>query len=80
MFICGHPYYEDFMQIYRIYHLDYPINESALDFYLLRRKLEDIWAFTEEIIYDRAGEEEMERNLYFLRKICATLTDNTRKF
>jgi spectinomycin phosphotransferase len=80
MFIYGNPYYEDFMQVYRYYHPGYKLDETVLDFYILRRKLEDIWAFIEEIICDTLQEADLNRNLHFLEKICASLTSNSRKF
>lgn len=80
MFIYGNPYFDDFMKVYRNYHHDYKIDETVLDFYFLRRKLEDIWAFIEEIIYDNLTGENLDRNLYFLGKICASLSNKIRKF
>ena len=47
MFIYGKPYYSDFMQVYMGYHPGFKLNHEALDFYLVRRDLEDIWAFIE---------------------------------
>jgi len=52
MFIIDKPYYNDFMTTYREIHNEFAINPDALQFYQSRRKLEDIWEFIEQILFD----------------------------
>lgn len=80
MFIYGKPYYEEFMPVYKCYHPDFKLNIEILDFYFLRRKLEDIWAFIEAIINDGLEEADLNRRMYFLETICASLSNNSRAF
>lgn len=60
MFFVDKPYYDVFMNIYLKLHKDFLINTDALLFYHIRRKLEDIWEFIEQLLYD--NQEDKERN------------------
>ncbi|PYI55273.1 phosphotransferase enzyme family protein [Paenibacillus flagellatus] len=51
-FIAEEPYADDFMAVYREVHPDYEPNADAMRFYRGRRKLEDIWEFAEQLLYD----------------------------
>lgn len=48
------------MNIYLKLHKDFLINKDALLFYHIRRKLEYIWEFIEQLLYD--NQEDKERN------------------
>ncbi|MGG3839112.1 phosphotransferase [Paenibacillus thiaminolyticus] len=52
MFLVDEPFFDQFMNIYRKHHPDYAVNADALQFYQGRRKLEDIWEFLEQLVYD----------------------------
>ncbi|WP_353626238.1 phosphotransferase [Bacillus sp. JCM 19041] len=43
MFLVDKPYFDEFFKIYKEVHKDYSINEQALRFYSIKRKLEDTW-------------------------------------
>ncbi|MDR9854038.1 aminoglycoside phosphotransferase family protein [Paenibacillus sp. VCA1] len=59
MFLIDEPYYPEFIEIYRKKHKDFEIHPDALRFYKDRRKLEDIWEFIEQLLFD--GQTETER-------------------
>ncbi|SMG22346.1 Ser/Thr protein kinase RdoA involved in Cpx stress response, MazF antagonist [Paenibacillus aquistagni] len=58
MFLMNEPYYETFLRVYRSVHKGYALHADALRFYQYRRKLEDIWEFIEQLLYDHQLEEE----------------------
>lgn len=60
MFFVDKPYYDIFINIYQKLHKDFVINMDTLLFYRIRRKLEDIFEFIEQLLYDK--QEEQERN------------------
>ncbi|MFF3923280.1 aminoglycoside phosphotransferase family protein [Paenibacillus lactis] len=68
MFMTDTPYFEQFMRIYRTRHNGYQMDEDALRFYQIRRRLEDIWEFMEQLLYDEQAEEERRNTLGSLRK------------
>lgn len=53
MFLVDEPYYEDFLDLYRKRHRHFEVNLEALQFYRGRRKLEDIWEFIEQLMFDK---------------------------
>lgn len=42
MFLVDEPYYDEFLNTYQKTHENFAINPDALQFYQVRRKLEDI--------------------------------------
>lgn len=73
MFLIEKPYWKQFMKVYLQHHENYQINEDALAFYQLRRKLEDIWEFTEQLLYEELNVQEKDEILGYLME----LTDET---
>jgi len=67
-FMTNTPYFERFMRIYRTRYNGYQMDEDALRFYQFRRRLEDIWEFMEQLLYDEQAEEECRNTLGSLRK------------
>ncbi len=63
----------DFMTVYRTVHKDYQINEAALRFYRLRRRLEDIHAFAQSYFYDALTENKRNQVLHYLKQECGLL-------
>ena len=51
------------------------LDNDVFTFYILRRKIEDIWAFIEGILSDDLPAEQRERDLSFLLNCCGTLDD-----
>ncbi|MCP1308846.1 phosphotransferase [Paenibacillus tyrfis] len=74
MFLVDEPYYHDFVQIYRKVHNDFAINPDVLQFYRYRRKLEDIWEFMEQLLFDRQEAQERTATLNHLSKELNEIT------
>ncbi|WP_088830904.1 phosphotransferase [Paenibacillus tyrfis] len=68
MFLIDEPYYDDFANIYRKVHHDFAITPDVLQFYRYRRKLEDIWEFMEQLLFDRQEAQERAATLNHLSK------------
>lgn len=68
MFFTEKPYFSEFMKIYTNTHPYYEVNIEALKFYQGRRRLEDVWEFTEQLLYDTQNDEERRSTLSSLRK------------
>lgn len=66
MFIADKLYYSFFMDIYCKRHGDFKVNQEALSFYKIRRKLEDIWEFIEQLLFDNQDKESRMESLYYL--------------
>ncbi|CEI80608.1 hypothetical protein J18TS1_38000 [Oceanobacillus oncorhynchi subsp. incaldanensis] len=73
MFLTEKPYWKQFMEVYLQHHESYHINQDALAFYQLRRRLEDIWEFAEQLLYEEPDAQEKEEIIGYLRE----LTDDT---
>ena len=56
-------------------HPNYKINIDCLKFYQLRRILEDIWEFIEQIQYDEQSEEEQKVSLEYLKTKYLSVKD-----
>ncbi|WP_349774559.1 hypothetical protein [Paenibacillus cellulositrophicus] len=68
MFVVDQPYFNEFMQIYRQFHPDFTLNGRTLLFYQIRRKLEDVWEFIEQLLFDRQSPSERTSTLQSLEK------------
>lgn len=78
MFIADKPYHDDFLTAYRKRHPSFVPDPEALSFYQSRRRLEDIWEFTEQLLYDNQDAEERADALSSLRKELQQLQLNPR--
>jgi len=67
------PWFDLFWEGYKRKHPDYEIDEMNLSFYTLRRKLEDISEFIEQLCFDVMGDEARSATLNLLREECGTL-------
>lgn len=65
---------EKFMSVYQTIHPDFKLNKEVLYFYQTRRKIEDIYAFTQRLLYEDLDNEERKQALYHLRQECASLS------
>lgn len=61
------------MAIYRAAHKDYQVNIDAMQFYRLRRRLEDIHEFVESILFDDFSQDDINRPLRYLKQECELL-------
>ncbi|TBL67998.1 aminoglycoside phosphotransferase family protein [Paenibacillus thalictri] len=68
MFFIDKPYYQEFITNYRKMHNHFEINPDVLQFYRGRRKLEDIWEFMEQILFDRQEAQERAATINQLSK------------
>ncbi len=66
MFFVDKPYYDAFINTYQRFHKDFAINMDTLLFYCIRRKLEDIFEFTEQLLYDKQDEQERNETIKLL--------------
>lgn len=64
-----------FFKKYKEMHPNYKINLDCLKFYQLRRILEDIWEFIEQIQYDEQSEEKQKVSLEYLKTECLSVKD-----
>ncbi|UHA73427.1 aminoglycoside phosphotransferase family protein [Paenibacillus sp. 481] len=71
MFLVDKPYFESFMEIYLQTHHNFVINENALRFYQIRRKLEDVYEFMEQIVYDNQEKQERVDTIRSLKQELA---------
>ncbi|WP_411553492.1 aminoglycoside phosphotransferase family protein [Paenibacillus lautus] len=74
MFFVQTPYWDEFMRIYKNTHREYEINSDALRFYQGRRKLEDVWEFIEQLLYDTQDEGERIAVLSHLKSELEKIT------
>lgn len=74
MSFVDEPYFSEFMRIYANTHSQYEVNIEALTFYQGRRKLEDVWEFMEQLLYDEQNDEERTSTLNSLRKELEGIT------
>ncbi|MGI5838846.1 MAG: phosphotransferase enzyme family protein [bacterium] len=61
------PYVQDFMGAYRRYMPEYCVSERLLEFYTIRRELEDIWEWIKQLRYDHPDEATRGSALHWLR-------------
>lgn len=73
MLLIENPYWKQFMKVYLQHHENYHINQDALAFYQLRRRLEDIWEFAEQLLYEELDAQEKDEIIGYLTE----LTDDT---
>lgn len=52
----GCEFFGDFLEAYSRVHPDYRLNREMLLFYLFRRRMEDIWEFIAQLLYDKPDE------------------------
>ena len=55
------PGWEVFLQAYKAIRRDFHIDENLLNFYLIRRRLDDIWSDIARLLYDDPGKYEAAR-------------------
>ncbi|MFS0661052.1 aminoglycoside phosphotransferase family protein [Niallia alba] len=68
MFLVDKPYFNEFISIYQKTHQNFSINPEAMTFYKGKRRLEDIWEFIEQILFDEQDERERDITMNYLRE------------
>jgi thiamine kinase-like enzyme len=71
----GQAYWCAFWKSYSELRPGYDPDPLAMQFYSLRRKLEDIWAFMERLLYDSISDERRLKSLKYLQAGCEHLND-----
>lgn len=66
MFVVNKDYFNKFITIYRKNHPNFSIDSNVLQFYQEKRKLEDIWEFIEQLLYDKQEEQERVTTINYL--------------
>ena len=66
-------YWDIFIKRYLEKRPNFVLDNNVFTFYILRRKIEDIWAFIEGILFDNLSAEQRERDLTHLSNCCAAL-------
>jgi thiamine kinase-like enzyme len=66
-------YWDVFIGHYLKLRPDFILDQDLLSFYIFRRKIEDIWAFIEGILFDQPSEEQRKRDLNLLSRCCSAL-------
>ena len=65
---------DEFLKIYESIRKDFKLNSEVLEFYQIRRRIEDIEAFAQSLLYDRTlTERERDESLYHLQHECEML-------
>ena len=70
-YLCRH--WEEFWSVYRETRSGYRVNETAMRFFRLRRRLEDIDDFLNRLFYDKLEREERNDALQSLIRECELL-------
>ncbi|MFP7277200.1 aminoglycoside phosphotransferase family protein [Bacillus paralicheniformis] len=76
MFFANQPYVQEFLRVYRETHKGFEIDQNALRFYQIRRRLEDIWEFTEQLAFDIQTEKEKAETLSLLKNELEAIEDS----
>ena len=71
--IAEKPFFADFMAVYRRRRNGIRINATVIEYYSLRRKLEDIWEWIEQICHEPLEPDERNSALSILAEECAAL-------
>ncbi|MFG1733049.1 aminoglycoside phosphotransferase family protein [Paenibacillus sp. 843] len=74
MSFVDEPYFSEFMRIYANTQSQYEVNIEALTFYQGRRKLEDVWEFMEQLLYDNQADADRKTTLNHLKKELEGIT------
>lgn len=73
MFLVDHPHVTSFLSVYRKRHKHFTLNREALRFYQGRRRLEDIWEFIEQLLFDEQGTNERDETKNLLANELAQI-------
>ena len=65
--------WDDFIDNYCATHKGYRLNTDAMQFYRLRRRLEDIYEFIVSLLHDDLSQDASKRTLHYLKQECELL-------
>jgi len=66
--IYQQPYFDLFIKRYCEHNPNYKINQTALQYYLTGRKLQDIFEFIEQLQFDNLNQADYQTNLNYLKE------------
>lgn len=75
--LLNEPGFDMFFDKYKEIHPNYKIDKINIQYYSLKRRLEDIREFTEQLLFDNLSRKEKQRTLACLRKECEKLESDT---
>lgn len=75
MLLADEPYFNEFWRCYQEKHPNSSIDLDLLSFYQGRRRLEDIWEFIEQLLFDEQDEQERAITINHLREELNGLND-----
>jgi spectinomycin phosphotransferase len=64
------------LRVYCETHKGFEIDQNALRFYQIRRRLEDIWEFTEQLAFDIQAEKEKAETMSLLKNELEAIKDS----
>lgn len=73
--IYQQPYFDLFLKRYCEHHPKYHVNETALQYYLISRQLQDVFEFIEQLQFDKLDQRDYENNLNYLREKTSEMSD-----
>lgn len=73
--IYKQPYFSSFIEKYCELNPNYQVNNTVLHYYLISRKLQDIFEFIEQLQFDELNQENYKINLNYLKKEVNGLGD-----
>ncbi|MBT2218067.1 phosphotransferase [Virgibacillus dakarensis] len=76
MFLVDKPYFNEFLSIYQKTHQNFSINPEAMTFFKGKRRLEDIWEFMEQLLYDKQEEQERVLTMNYLKEELNGISEN----
>jgi thiamine kinase-like enzyme len=62
------PFWERFLSVYRKKHPRFVVSLDAMDFYLNRRRIEDVWEFIDRILHDPISSDLRDKSMQLLEK------------
>lgn len=68
IFFTDTAYDNQFLEVYRRIHRNFTLNPKALSFYQIRRRLEDLWEWLEQLLYDDLSQEEKAKTIKILQE------------
>lgn len=74
IFLVDQLYFNECLKMYQEIHPNFLIDPEIMQFYQIRRKLEDIWEFIEQLLYDEQSKQESVVALSFLKEELKSLS------
>lgn len=74
------PWFQIFLSKYKETHPNYQIDKINLQYYALKRNLEDIWEFTEQLQYDNLPKAAELQSIFYLKQECEKLKSHLTLF